>query len=241
MNSVVNLGSGPRLHLVVQLYRARSEDLFRRMCECIVANLGFDFVSRVTIVSENVEININNPKVAIVRVDKRLAYKDLLEVAFSDSKGHFSHVAISNTDIFLTDALRPLFNKVTKKSTVVALSRQELDGRPHQNPKFSQDFWLFLPHKPDDALMDACVFRLGIAGCEHMFAMALYSHGYSIWNPSVDCIVRHNDPNPRHAFYERYQGAYLFLPPCKTEDVEERDPRYEISIGRREFREGQFR
>jgi hypothetical protein len=238
MNSASNMNSSPRIHLVVQMYRARSEDLFRRMCECIVSNAILDFVSKITVVAENINLRIDNKKIQIVPVDKRLEYKDLLEIGFGNISEACSHVAVSNTDIFLTDSMKPLLSKVNKKSTVVALSRQELDGKPHPNPKFSQDLWLFLPHKPDGALLEACRFRLGIAGCEHMFAMALYSHGYNIWNPSMDCIIRHNDPNPRIAFNERYQGAYLYLPPCKTEDVEEREPSYEISVARRNFKDG---
>ncbi len=228
----------PSIHLVVQLYKARNPDLSRRMKECIEHNLKLDVITRMTIVAQGVEIKTTHPKIQVVRTSERSTYAQLLKIGLDGNHDSSSHVAISNTDIFLAETLELLARRLSSKSSVAAVTRHELDGALHANPKLSQDLWLFCNHKPGEKFLTASDYELGIAGCEHLFAMALQSHGYDIWNPSIDCIISHNDPNPRTSFSDRYNGAYLYLLPCSIDDVGRAKPQYEISISRRKFQEG---
>jgi len=208
------------------------------MKECIEHNLKLDVVTQMTIVTQGVEVKTTHPKIQVIRTSERSTYAQLLKIGLDGNYDSSSHVAISNTDIFLPETLQLLARRLSSKLFVAAVSRHELDGVLRVIPKASQDLWLFCNHKPNEKFLTASDYELGIAGCENLFAMALYSHGYDIWNPSIDLIISHNDPNPRTSWSDWYYGAYLYLLPCSIDDVGSAKPRYEMSFARRKFQEG---
>lgn len=223
------------LHLVVQLYPAGDEAVIERMVKCISSNLRLGCISRMTIVCEGINLTIDSPKVEVARIDHRATYSDLLEIALASSDEQITHCGIANTDIYFSDDLERLIKVLMDPVMVAAISRHEVNGMLHPDPKWSQDAWIFKRHVPSNDFLQACNYSLGIAGCEHHFAMALHVHGYSIWNPCIDCKIVHADPSPRNVFSQRYYGAYLLLPPCKIEDISSTPPRYEMAISRSPF------
>lgn len=223
------------LHLVVQFYHAREQAVLERMVNCISSNLRLSCISKMTIVCENINLAIDSDKVDIVSVDHRATYSSLLEIALKVDDESITHCAIANTDIYFPDDLQMLIQAIKDPSVAAAISRHEASGLLHPEPKWSQDAWFFMRHNPSQDFLRACNYNLGIAGCEHHFAMALHAHGYNVWNPCIDCKIVHADPNPRFAFDRRYYGAYLFLPPCKIEDISTKPPRYEMTISRSPF------
>jgi len=64
--------------------------------------------------------------------------------------------------------------------------------------------------------------------------MELFSQGYKLWNPCLDCRILHVDPEPSTSYTERYRGAHLDLLPCMTIDVEKQTPDYVTGINRGE-------
>jgi hypothetical protein len=224
--------SSPGLHLVVQLY-GKSETLpFERMLECIRRNSEFSFVKKITVLCEGERL-LGGNKIRSLVISSIASYTDLMKIAQDGNTDEdITHFAVSNTDIFLTQGISCVMDKLINLSSVAAISRIELDGSRLFEPKHSQDLHLFKSHNFSRKVLSSSNYQLGIAGCENLFAMSLYSHGYNIWNPCLDCKIIHNDPSPRAQFSDRYSGAYLFLPPCNTCDVDSVSPVYEAHIAR---------
>jgi hypothetical protein len=222
------------LHIIAQIYRPTQRDHLDRMIECIEHNASLEFVRRITLLDEDSGVYWANDKVHVIPVHKRASYADLLTIAASPAQQFSSHYALLNSDIIISDDILKLLQRVTSASTVAAITRRELDGELRLSPQASQDAWIMKAHELPSGLLDACYFRLGIAGCENLFAMSLYAHGYNLWNPCGDCTILHNDPQPRMSFPEWVYGAYLWLPACNIEDVENSTPSYELRVIRRE-------
>ena len=222
------------LHLVVQLYKPESQDRYQRLCDSILQNAELAFIDRITVVSEMEEAKLNHEKIKFKAFDHPASFGELMRIALC-REAKTTHAAIANTDILLTDDIDSLMDRLTKPSSVAAITRRELSGDHYPNPKCSQDLWLFKAHHPSEAVMQAANAQLGIAGCENLFAMSLYIHGYDIWNPCLSCSITHNDPEPNFSYSHRLLGSYLNLLPCKQEDIESSEPSYETVLCRQEF------
>lgn len=234
--------SPPALHLIVQLYGREESASHKRMMECICRNAELEFIKKITVASEDSYALQDNGKIEILHFTKRCSYADLLEIAASNAgKQETTHFAISNTDIYLTDDILACMRKITLNSQVAAISRTETSGELFQPAKWSQDLWLFKSHIPNPKVAQLSWQLLGVAGCEHLFAMSLYSQGYDIWNPCLDCKIIHNDPKPKTEWHDRYYGSYLYLLPCTIGDVSSNPPQYEVVVARDIFREAEIR
>ncbi len=227
-----------KLHLLIQMYQPASGPGLNRMLECLDRNLDLDFVGAVTVVCDRVDVPRQDPRIRRLNTTTRASFADMLRIAAVTASDQVSHFAIANADIRLTPDIGVLMRRVTAAHTVAAISRHELDGSLCPNPAWSQDVWLFKSHRPVAGLLDVCHYKLGIAGCENRFAMELFSQGYKLWNPCLDCRILHVDPEPSTSYTERYRGAYLYLSPCMTNDVEKQTPDYVTRINRGEFMEG---
>lgn len=223
------------LHLVVQFYKPADQVVLERMLDCILRNLRLDCVSALSVVCENVRLKIDHPKVRLHSINRRATYSDLLRIVGQSPDVDATHFGLANTDILLPADISLLLENLSESRMVAAISRHEASGSLHPMPKVSQDVWVFKRHVPPVALLDSCNYHLGIAGCEHLFAMALHTHGYDMWNPCFDCKVVHADPDPRVVFAKRYYGAYLYVPPCRIADVGKVRPSLEVAIMRGAF------
>lgn len=229
--------SQPALHLIVQLYGEEEGASHKRMIECIHRNAELEFIKKITVASEGSYAIRDNGKIKILHLKKRCSYADLLEIATSNAgEQEITHFAISNTDILLTGDILSCMRKIIHNSQVAAISRTEMSGELVKQPKWSQDLWLFKSHIPNPMLAKSSWQLLGIAGCEHLFAMSLHSQGYKIWNPCLDCRIIHNDEKPKNRWHERYYGSYLYLLPCTIEDLSSNPPQYQTVVVRDRFR-----
>lgn len=220
------------LHLFVQLYQPSNHEHLQRMLACIQRNACLPFVQAITVLSEGVVVQERHACIRVVPISEPMSFASVLKHASMSSCALSTHFAIANTDILLTEDLEWLLPKVDRDDTVAALSRHELDGRLYDHPLWSQDLWLFKKHSPSDDLLMSCDIRMGVAGCEHLFAMSLYCHGYNLWNPCLDCRIIHNDPSPRGEFPSRHYGNYLLLPECSIADVGVSTPAYQTLVRR---------
>lgn len=226
------------LHLAVQTFNT-NESTKNRIIECIHSNLAKNWIGKITILDEGFGVGLPvDSKISVIPISKRATYSDFMKVMFNENSSIYSHFGIANSDIFFSDDVESLLFKIKKTSTAICLTRHELAGGLCHNPKDSQDAWIFRQHSPASRLLDSSQYELGIAGCEVCFATALYSYGYDLWNPYIDCEITHNDPNPRIHFSDRYQGAYTLIHPCKLEDIEKTPSVYEQVIYRGEFSQG---
>jgi len=217
------------LHLVVQTYDC--DDVVKdRIFECINENLKKDWIGKITVLDEGAGRQFpNSKKISVIDIKSRATYSDMLALMIKDGDKKFSHFAISNSDIFLTDDIRQVLERINQPSTVVCLSRYEIDGRICKDPKGCQDLWLFRNHDPLIRMIQSSYCELGVAGCDHYFATVLFNYGYDMWNPSLNCRIIHNDPNPRIQFTDKdkYSCVYTYIPQCSIEDIEISETKYE--------------
>lgn len=219
------------MRLYTQIYsRPQEKNVSLIVNETIVSNAKNPHISEIIAVCEAGVNPPAHPKIRSVSTCKRANFASMLQIAGDDSAYKSSPFCIANSDIELTDTAVETGHALASPNSVIALSRHEVNGDLCPNPQWSQDCWIFASHKPIEAIAERSKFDLGIAGCENMFAMALLTHGYNIWNPCLDVIIKHRDPKPQAAFIHRYYGAYLLLPPCQASDLEVNMPRYEIMI-----------
>lgn len=205
------------------------------MIDCIEHNAALPFVDAVTLLDQDSGVRWQSSKIRAIPTATRASYGDLLATDSSTRKNGATHLAITNSDIYLSHDVERLLQRINKQSTVTAITRREHNGQLYKQPKYSQDTWIFKTHPISNDVIKACDVELGIAGCEHLFAMALHCHGYSIWNPCLDCIIKHNDPTPHSQYNKRLYGAYLWLPPCRIDNVENVAPAYEVRLSKKSF------
>lgn len=227
------------LHLIVQLYGNKDDLHFKRMSECIRKNAEFDFVEMITVVCDlGSAVPPDGGKIRVLFSDIRGSYASLLACARSyDVVQGTTHYALSNTDIFLSNDIYKCMEQITHASHVAAISRTEMSGHLVEKPYCCQDLWLFKSHSPSPRVLESSWNLLGVAGCEHLFAMSLFCHGYNIWNPCLDCKIIHNDPSPKKIWddSERYFGSYMFLPPCSIAEIATKPPQYKYDFWRKKF------
>ncbi|CAK6701811.1 hypothetical protein IFHNHDMJ_03233 [Synechococcus sp. CBW1107] len=218
----------PKVHLFTQIYASKDKDRLERLIQCLEHNLAVDAVSKITVLSEGVPITSENERINVKKIYSRASFADFFLAINEESDSDATHVAIANGDIMLSSDISTLLSRITLDSTVVALTRYELDERLKLKPFESQDTWIFKKHSFHCRVTDRSHIPLGIAGCEHLLAATLYFNGYNIWNPSLDCKTVHNDPNPSNAYTDRLYGCYLLLPACEVDDIESEQPAYQF-------------
>jgi hypothetical protein len=218
------------MRLYTQIYLHPQEKVSLIINETILSNAKQPHISEIIAVCEADAKPPAHPKIRSVPTDKRADFALMLQIAGDDSIHRSSPFCIANSDIELSDTAAKASHSLASPNSAIALCRHEANGDLYTYPKWSQDCWIFANHKPTKAVIERSKFDLGVAGCESMFAMALFTHGYNIWNPCLDVNIKHRDPKPQSAFIHRYYGAYLLLPPCQASVVEVDKPQYEIMI-----------
>lgn len=217
----------PRLHFASQLYRPRREAEASRLLADLESNLRLPFVTRATVFLDGCEPPWHRPEVRFVSLNRRATYADflgLMQEEFADSDAPPTHLLFANSDIVFDEAIGRAAAALTRSDWGICLTRRERDGSypAGLEPLQSQDAWLLPWQRPDPLLLDQLrAIRLGVAGCEHLYATALVAHGFSLWNPCEDCPALHNDPNPVAYAPDgvRYWGMYAYVPSCRIEEV----------------------
>lgn len=231
----------PRLHFASQLYRPRREDDASRLLADLESNLRLPFVMRATVFLDGCEPPWHRPEVRFVSLNRRATYADFLglmqEEASADSDATPTHLLFANSDIVFDEAIGRAAAALTRSDWGICLTRRERDGGYPAGiePLQSQDAWLLPWQRPDPLLLDQLrAIRLGVPGCEHLYATALLAHGFSLWNPCEDCLAIHTDS--QSVAYapdcERYWGLYTYVPPCRMEAVGSNAPGVFFSFAR---------
>jgi hypothetical protein len=221
------------IHWVTQYYNPKEANKERLLQECRDTNLGLSFIEKATFLTEGELDPMNDPRVEILQIGRRARYSDFLQVASKNSSSS-DIILLSNSDIILTDDILRIAKRITMESTVIALTRRELDGSFPKlaNLGWTQDAWMIKAQAISSELLDLTQISLGIAGCENIFAANLVANAFNIWNPSLDITTIHNDPDPSFNYNDctRYYGFYIHPMPCKCEAVERDDPIYEAKF-----------
>jgi hypothetical protein len=212
------------LHYATQLYRPSRQEDATRLLACIETNLQLRFIRRATIFLDGCEAPWQREGVEFVPMNRRADFADFLGLADCLEEERSTHLLFANTDIVFDASIHQAAQALVDRRHGVCLTRRELDGSYPAGiePMQSQDAWLVRKHPISHLLLDQLrSIRLGVAGCEHLYAAAMVAHGYSLWNPCEECIAIHRETSPgTYASQgDRYWGLYAYVPPCRLEDV----------------------
>lgn len=229
------MSNSTTLHLITQIYGKKTDpEKHARMVACINHNASLEPIEKITVLCEEPEeYHASDNKINILTLPSRATYSKFLKTISEKKNLLTSHFAITNSDIFFPSNIASLLEKINHGSSVIAISRTELNGSLCRTPSMSQDSWIFCSQLINNDLIRACNYALGVAGCENLFARSLYEHGYNIWNPCLDFNFFHNDPHPKYKWESRYFGYYLFLEPCFSSSIENDSPVYDLRLQRK--------
>lgn len=215
-----------------QHYKPSNPTKEKQLNECLIHNKGLGIFDEVTLLMEDEDGNSNIDACRKINLGRRCSFSDFLELVSSpEYKDH--HVVFANSDLFMSEDILPAVKQLSSPSSVIALTRRELDGEfPPFYQGLSQDTWIMKGHPVDSLLRDTANLALGVAGCENIFAAQLIANGYNVWNPCLDIRTTHNDPSPNYNYRDckRYYGFYAFPAPCHIRDVESSIPEYQFEF-----------
>lgn len=215
-------------HYATQLYRPEKPEGFARLLAGIEANLQLPGLDRATIFLDCCDPPWSHPAVEWIPLQRRASFSDFLELAMKQEVTGVTHLLFANSDIVFDGEIARLAAVVTDPQWVICLTRRELDGAfpIGLEPLQSQDVWLVKCQQFASLLLDQLrAIRLGVAGCEHLFAAAMVAHGFQLWNPCEDVVATHSDPEPVQYAPdgERYWGLYAYVPQGRLADVGRQD------------------
>jgi hypothetical protein len=217
------------VHFATQLYQSQTKDCLSTLVPILEHNLAQPWISAGTVFLDHCAIPVQLPGVHWIRLDRRATYADFLELAGTVNRQQARHLLFANSDLAFDHSMERVGERLTTETSVVCLTRTEQSGQAPADvaPPQSQDAWMLRTQAVDPLLLQQIAgLRLGVPGCEHLFATALVSHGYDLWNPCIDCRALHMDPEPSsyHRDKQRYWGLYAYIPECHIEEIEQKRP-----------------
>jgi len=209
------------LILFTTIYRIRNHARLAEIRTCIGKNAANPGVERVFVFSENVDrveyTFLDHPKIELIPVPRRPAYKDFFDYARKHCAGRT--VAICNSDVYFDDTIS-VTSKVNSdelwcitRHNVLPGGGLELQGNGVTG---SSDAWIFVaPIKEfqSDIL-------LGVNGCDSYLAQKADKAGIKLANPCRQIVIRHlhdndernNSPNNRN-YWQEPDYAYFCVRP----------------------------
>ena len=171
-----------------QYYRARDPRRQREIDACLAHNRQHPHISQlVLLVEEGAPTPPDGPvPCEILRHDTRLTYADWLRLVPREAN---SIALLLNADIHMAEGLEHLPAVFDRPDTFLALTRYNprAEGGTSLNdyPHWTQDCWGVRSDAPISAgLLHASGFPLGFPGCDNRIAYVMWSHGFSLKNPS---------------------------------------------------------
>jgi hypothetical protein len=175
-----------KTYLSIPYFLAKDKVRQAELDECVAKNAAHDGIDRIYLFVDDGHIPpINNPKLIVVPIDKRLTYRLWLEFVESIREEHIAILA--NTDIYFDASLNRLNDILTRKNRFIALSRFDRVGgetAPHPRPQWSQDVWA-LNSLSDitPELKKAADFPLGVPRCDNKIVYEFAMQGWDLINP----------------------------------------------------------
>ncbi|ANI98748.1 hypothetical protein A8O14_00710 [Polynucleobacter wuianus] len=203
--------------LLFQVFDCKDQARALEFDQCVRHNLelGFD---EIIIFNDNVPPRYFGKNIRNIEVDKRLTYKDFIELAQSP-KNYGNFLVLINTDIKLDKKMFEL-ERILGEKTLIALARYEVGDRLADMPWCTQDVWVLVGQPIPKSILFQSDIPLGVPGCELRFSELMFNVGFQVFNPCMDIKNLHVHKNQvPHSDENRVFGAYLFTPACGLNDV----------------------
>ena len=153
--------------LLLEFFQHKNPERHKEYCRCLIENVQNDQIDIIDlIISDEVELPVQSPKIRITERETRPTYNDFFRICNTKYPNQFC--IVSNTDIIFTDL--SMINDKNMENKFVALSRWDIlgDGSIRLfDRKDSQDCWIF---KTPIIFKDPPNFFLGKPGCDNRIA-----------------------------------------------------------------------
>jgi hypothetical protein len=189
-----------RLVVTSQYYRARDPHRQREIDACLAQNLHHPGISKLVLFLDADAPPPPTGPVACetVLLPRRLTYADWLARVGEEPD---TIALLLNADIHLAEGLEHLPAVFDRPDTFLALTRYnpgpgDTESSLNDYPHWTQDCWGVRADAPIPAsLLHASAFPLGFPGCDNRIASVMWSHGFTLKNPSyhVRSVHRHAD------------------------------------------------
>lgn len=212
------------IELYTPFFKSRNPKRNEEFLSCLECNARNPMIERIYLLVDDGHLpDFSSNKVHILRLGNRPTYQDWLRLALRKSAGCIA--VLANTDIHFDETIGNLKKLLAEPLRFVALSRYDMVGAGfelHKNPEWSQDTWaLAVPDRPDEALIKALDFPLGVPRCDGKVAYTFLLHGYSLHNPCRHVKSYHLHDTPVREYSRKGDrtilGGVAYLHP--TEDL----------------------
>jgi hypothetical protein len=158
----------------------------------------------------------------VIPLDTRLTYADWLVRVEREPQ---TISLLVNADIQLTEGLETLADVFDSPATFLALTRYNPDPeggavRLNDFPHWTQDCWGVRGDAPiSAALLHTCGFPLGFPGCDNRIASVMWSHGFTLKNPSYHVRSVHHQAATVRGYDksdDRLYGSVTYVHPSLT-------------------------
>ena len=207
--------------LLYDYFSAASVERQQELDYCLRQNLSLDF-SRIILFGDKQFSGIDSKMVVRIPLQERLTFSDFLEYVHANRNSEGIAV-FTNSDIVIDKTLIDSVSQL-KFGVVLAISRYESIDTLANDPWCTQDTWVLRLQPIHISARLSTKFPLGKPGCELRFAEALYSVGFSIFNPCLSIRNLHvHSLASNHNDEFRLYGSYIFTPPCLMEQAANND------------------
>ncbi len=175
------------LNLFLPYYTPQDCERADELRYCLDRNLECGlFAKIVLLVDDDSEVPDGNPRLSVLRLDRRPTYLDWVRESRRRCPGQIS--VLANSDICFDDSIGRLLEIFeSEPNAFIALSRFDMEGEtltPHSDPHWSQDTWAFIPTGPDIQMNDQRLdVPLGVPRCDNKIAYVFATEGYCVFNP----------------------------------------------------------
>ena len=217
------------MELIIEYFKSTNEQRDVEYKTCINENLKCSHIDKIHVfISDESILDIINPKIEIIKIEKRPSFKFLFEYCNENLINKICIIA--NTDIFFDETLSNL-NKIDISNTFLAITRWDLFVNNGQwsmgfydnmwrgnitTGQLSQDSWIF---KSPISIDDRSDFLMGKPGCDNRIVQIYHELGYNVKNPSKQIITKHFHLTNYRTYNhnDMIMGPYLLVTP--TNDV----------------------
>lgn len=181
------------INLYLHYFKHSKPERRKELDYCVKKNISNPLIDKIYLLLENgkdVQMWMQNDKVVIVDINKRMYFKDIFE--YSNSVENNDVNIFCNLDIFFDNTLSILKDK-NLDNTFLALTRWNIDTNTKKanlfNVSCSQDTWIW-KGKIDLQVVDT-ELGIGQPGCDNTICGEFHNNGYLVLNPCLDVKTYH--------------------------------------------------
>lgn len=188
----------PPLYFVTQYYVPSNSKRAKEIDRCLKANVDCKYIDKIVLLNESMlTIPLQSSKIKQYSIGKRIGFDTVLKWIYEKAPED-AIVCIANSDIYIDDSFRALWN-LNMNSVFFALLRWDEQENPNDAPKLfgpradSQDTWVVSAKsvKARKWDWDSLAIPFGKGGCDNAITLEMFKQKYLVVNPCMNLITHH--------------------------------------------------